>query len=160
MEVMEKRVETRPKVEHLPGKCFAPGGVIFAHGPRRRSWTELNVFPSLAMARGLEPIHQFGHLVLTGERIAVVRKWKRNEAAAADPTANTAESEPIEELFSRRRCGVGDGLVTVGTAQSLHPESRMEQRSMWMPVDKPLPAQILQRIEFVNAHCGFGRIDA
>ena len=86
----------------------------------------------------------------------MVREWERNQAAAAQPTADAAENEPIEELFPRRRGGVDDGFVTVGAAQSLQPESCMEQGSMWMAVDKSLPAQILQRIEFINAHCGFG----
>ena len=82
----------------------------------------------------------------------MVRERERNQAAATQPTANAAEHHPIGEFACRRRGCVNDGLVAVSAAQRLKPLRSMEYRATRVAVDKALPAPILQRVEFVNAH--------
>jgi hypothetical protein len=99
-------------------------------------------------------MNQFGHLLGIGERLAVIRKWERNEATTADPTTNAAKDDAVRELVRRRRSGVNHRFIAVRAAQSVKPWSTMKHRTMRMTVDKILPTWILQRIEFVNAHKG------
>jgi hypothetical protein len=73
----------------------------------------------------------------------VIRKWERNEAAPADPTADAAEDDAVRELVRGRRSGVNHWFIAVGEAQSVKPWSTVKHRTMRMTLDKILPTWIL-----------------
>jgi len=95
MEIAEERAKIRAKIEHLQTIRFAPGEIGSVCGSIRAQWTEFNILPSRETARSPEGMHQFAHLLWSGKRLAMIGKWKRNEATTTDPTTDTAKDDAV-----------------------------------------------------------------
>ena len=95
MEIAEERAKIRFEIERLQRIRFAPSQIVSACGSILAQRANFNVFPSREAARGPERMHQFAHLLRSGERLAMIRKWKRNKTTTADPATNAGKYDAV-----------------------------------------------------------------
>jgi hypothetical protein len=95
MEIAKERVKIGAQIEHLQRIRFARGQIRSVCGRIWAQWTEFNILPSRETARSPQGIHQFAHLLWSGQGLAMIGKWKRNEATTADPTTNAAKDDAV-----------------------------------------------------------------
>ena len=110
-----------------------------------------DIFPVFAGARGVETLHYFRNALVFPERLAMIRERNRDKTPPTQPTINPAKDQTVRELLPRRSGGVNNSLIAIGAAKSFKPTRGVKYRAVRMPIEKPWPAGIIERIEFVDA---------
>jgi hypothetical protein len=80
------------------------------------------------------------------ERFAMVGKGQGNYPVAGQPTTNAAEGDSIPQGLSGSGSCVRDRFVSVSVVQCPQPAGRVKNGGTRVPVDKIVPARIVQRI--------------
>ena len=116
---------------------------------------DLDVLPPLALS-ALHGRETKGPQLVSAvdERLAVVRKRKRDQAIAGQPASDLRKQQGILQRVGRRRGREGDRREAIGTLQGSQPTPRVKDRSVRVPRDELHPARIRKRIERVNDHMG------
>ena len=151
VETAEQEIKVGAKIQGLKRKRPALHE-IRTEGVRAGERTKFDIPPVFQGARSIQPIHYFGKARTFGERLTMIRERERDEAAAAQPTLNSAKDEAIFELLSRRSGGKSNGLIAVRAAKRFEPTSRVKYGAVRVAIEKPRPARIIKRIKLVYAH--------
>jgi hypothetical protein len=108
---------------------------------------KFDVLQFFAMEGALQRINYFLALLKTiYERFAMVGKGQGNYPVAGQPTTNAAEGDSIPQGLSRSGGCVRDRFVSVSVVQCPQPAGRVKNGGMRVPLNKVVPARIVQRI--------------
>src|SRR3954465_12008011 len=139
----------------LTSPCFSNINSICFSTDRRKSTRrslrrpELNTIP-------------FGFRGTLTQRIAMIRKWQRNEASAGEPASNVTKHPAIFQFAFGTASTISDRQVLVRLLKGLQPRSGMKDRRARMLVQQVVPTPIgedqVQRQAAFELHCRICRL--
>ena len=122
-------------------------------------WSYFEVFPALPFQRRLQiandKVQVFGRIA---ERLTVIGKWQRYQAAACEPTFHTTEDQTISQLSRGRRRGEDNRLMAVRAMERLKPGRCMEHGSPRVPLDELRPPPVPEWINLIYVHLCAGTL--
>ena len=114
--------------------------------------SEFNVTKTLLSRFALDQSKEFLHVGLgVDEWIAVIGERKRHQPLSREPAVDARKHNCVPQIRSRRRCGICNGLIPIGSAKGLQPGSSVEYGSERMLFHKGIPSRIRKRLDRMDS---------